>query len=118
MKSPKILQGDASVKEVRISEFRTKCLALIERVRRTRKPLRVTRRGKPIADIVPSAAIKPVMDRAKWIGSMKGTVKILGDIVSPAIDKDEWEVLSDPLRVLYPKPHKLVQKVRAKKRKL
>jgi len=93
-------------------------LALIERVRRTRKPLRVTRRGKPIADIVPTAAIKSVMDRAKWIGSMKGTVEILGDIVSPAIDKDEWEVLSDPLRVLDPESHKVVQKVRAKKHKL
>ena len=106
------------MKEVPISEFRIRCSALIERVRRTRKPLRVTRGGKPVADIVPTAAIKPVMDRAKWLASMKGTVKILGDIVSPAIDKDEWEVISDPLRVLDPKPHKLVQKVRAKKRKL
>jgi prevent-host-death family protein len=106
------------VKEVPISEFRTKCLALIESVRRTRQSLRVTRRGKPIVDIVPTTAIRPVMDRAKWLGSMKGTVKILGDIVSPAIDKDEWEVLRDPLRVLDPRPHKLVKKVRAKKRKL
>jgi prevent-host-death family protein len=106
------------MKEVPISEFKIRCGALIERVHRTRKPLRVTRRGKPIADIVPTTAIKPVMDRAKWIGSMKGTAKILGDIVSPAIGKDEWEVLRDPLRVLYPEPHKIVQKVRAKKRKL
>lgn len=106
------------MKEVPISEFRTKCLALIEAVRRTRKPLRVTRRGKPVADIVRTAAIKPVMDRAKWLGSMKGTVKILGDIVSPATDKDEWEVLRDPLRVLDPESHKIVRKVRAKKRKL
>jgi len=58
------------------------------------------------------------MDRAKWIGSMKGTVTILGDIVSPAIDKDEWEVLRDPSRVLDPESHKIVQEVRAKKRKL
>ena len=106
------------MKEVPISEFRTKCLALIERVRRTRKPLRVTRRGKPIADIVPTAATQPAMDRAKWLGSMKGTVKILGDIVSPAIDKNEWEVLRNPSRVLDPKSHNVVQKVRAKKRKL
>ena len=106
------------MKEVSISEFRTKCRALIERVRRTRNPLRVTRRGKPIVDIVPTAAIKPVMDRAKWLGSIKGTAKILGDIVSPAIGKNEWEVLRDPLRVLDPEPHKIVQKARAKKRKL
>lgn len=105
------------MKEVPISEFRTKCLALIERVRRTRKPIRVTRRGKPIAEIVPTAAKKPVMDRARWLRSMKGTVKILGDIVSPAIDQDEWEVLRDPARVLDPQSHKVVRKVRAKKRK-
>jgi hypothetical protein len=30
-----------------------------------------------------------------WIGSMKDTMKILGDIVSPASDEDEWEVLRD-----------------------
>ena len=34
-------------------------------------------------------------DRAAWIGSMKGTFEILGDIVSPANDEDEWEVLRD-----------------------
>jgi prevent-host-death family protein len=106
------------MKKVPISEFRINCLALIEGVRLTRKPLRVTRRGKPIADIVPTAAIKPVMDRAKWIGYMKGTTTILGDIVSPAIDKDEWEVLRDPMRVLDPESRKIVQKVRAKKHKL
>jgi hypothetical protein len=58
------------------------------------------------------------MDRAKWLGSIKGTVRILGDIVSPAIDEDEWEVLRDPSRVLDPGSRKIVQKVRAKKRKL
>jgi prevent-host-death family protein len=106
------------MKEIGISQFKTKCLELLEQVRRTRKPLRVTRRGKPIADIVPTATIKPVMDRAKWVGSMKGTVTILGDIVSPAHDKDEWEVLRDPSRVLDPQSHKLVRNVRAEKRKL
>jgi prevent-host-death family protein len=106
------------MKEVPITEFRTNCLALIERVRRTRKPLRVTRGGKPVADIVPTAATKPVMDRAKWLDSMKSTVTILDDIVSPAIDRDEWEVLSDPMRVLDPNSRKIVQKVRSKERKL
>jgi prevent-host-death family protein len=106
------------MKEIPVSEFRTKCLALIDRVRRTRKPLRVTRRGKPIADIVPAAALRPVVDRTKWLGSLKGTTTILGDIVSPAIDKEEWEMLRDPSRVLDPESRKIVQKARAKKRKL
>ena len=41
------------MKQVAISEFKAKCLALLEQVRRTRNPIRVTRFGKPIADIVP-----------------------------------------------------------------
>ena len=80
------------MKEVSISEFRTKCFSLLNQVQKTKKPLRVTRLGKPIAEIVPTA---PQPSRADWFGSMKGTFEILGDIVSPASDEDEWEVLRD-----------------------
>jgi len=80
------------VKEVAISEFKAKCLALLQQVRKTRKPIRVTRFGKPIADIVPSST---VIDRDAWIGSMKDSIEILGDIISPANDADEWEVNRD-----------------------
>jgi prevent-host-death family protein len=77
--------------EVAISEFKAKCLALLEQVRRTRQPIRITRHGKPVADVVPAA---PAVDRSSLIGSMKDS-KILGDIISPANDEDEWEVLRD-----------------------
>jgi len=80
------------MQEIAISEFKAKCLALLEQVRATKKPIRITRFGKPVAEVVPPTAIE---DRAVWIGSMKGTMKITGDIVSPATDEDEWEVLRD-----------------------
>ena len=80
------------MKEVAISEFKAKCLAILEQVRKTRQPIRVTRHGKPVAEVVPPS---PVADRSAWIGSMKGRMEILGDIVSPAADEDEWEVLRD-----------------------
>jgi prevent-host-death family protein len=80
------------MQEVAISEFKAKCLALLEQVRATKKPIRITRFGKPVAEVVPPTA---VMDRAAWIGSMKDTMRITGDIVSPATDEDEWEVLRD-----------------------
>jgi len=32
---------------------------------------------------------------ADWFGSMKGTIEILGDIITPANDEDDWEVLRD-----------------------
>jgi prevent-host-death family protein len=78
--------------EVSISEFKAKCLALLEEVRRTRKPLRVTRHGKPVAEINPPAV---VLDRAAWIASMKDTFEITGDILSPVRDRNEWEALRD-----------------------
>jgi prevent-host-death family protein len=80
------------MKEVAISEFKAKCLALLEQVRQTRKPIRVTRFGKPVAEIVPPTIVQ---DRASWVGSMKDSIEILGDIISPANDEDEWEALRD-----------------------
>jgi prevent-host-death family protein len=80
------------MREVPISEFKAKCFSLLNQVQKTKKPLRVTRFGKPIAEIVATA---PQPSRADWFGSMKGTIEILGDIVSPASDEDEWEVLRD-----------------------
>ena len=78
--------------EVSISEFKAKCLALLEQVRRTRQPIRITRHGKPVAEVIPPA---PLFDRAAWIGSMKDSMEIVGDILSPANDEDQWEVLRD-----------------------
>jgi prevent-host-death family protein len=78
--------------EVSISEFKAKCLALLETVRRTRTPIRVTRFGKPVAEVIPPST---VVDRPSWIGSMKDSVQITGDIISPANDENEWEVQHD-----------------------
>lgn len=80
------------MQEIAISEFKAKCLAILERVEKTKEPIRITRHGKPVAEVIPAA---PVMDRAAWIGSMKDSIKILGDIVSPVIDLDEIEALRD-----------------------
>ena len=78
------------MEEVAISEFKAKCLALLERVRQTKRPLRITRFGKPIADVVPAT---PDAGQAAWIGSMKDTMQILGDIVSPVVDEADIEAL-------------------------
>jgi prevent-host-death family protein len=78
--------------EIAISEFKAKCLAILENVEKTKQPIRITRHGKPVAEVIPS---KSVMDRAAWIGSMKDSIQILGDIVSPVIDLDEIEALRD-----------------------
>ena len=80
------------MEEIAISEFKAKCLALLEQVRRTRKPIRITRHGTPVAEVVPASSVQ---NRSAWIGSMKDSIKILGDIVSPANEESEWEALRD-----------------------
>jgi prevent-host-death family protein len=80
------------MKEVAISEFKAKCLALLEQVQKTKKPILVTRFGKPVAEVVPAS---PKSATADWIGSMKDTMEIVGDIISPANDESDWEVLRD-----------------------
>ncbi len=80
------------MREIAISEFKAKCLALLEQVRSTKQPIRVTRFGKPVADIVPPESLQ---DRASWIGSMRDSMEIIGDIVSPANEEHDWEVLRE-----------------------
>jgi len=81
-----------NMQEIAISKFKAKCLALLEQVSKTKKPIRVTRFGKPIADVIPPSSIQ---GRAAWIGSMKDSIEIVGDIISPANEEDEWEALRD-----------------------
>jgi len=77
------------MKEIAISEFKAKCLGLLEEVQKTKKPIRITRFGKPVAEVVPPTKLS----QNNWLGSMKGRMEILGDIVSPASEESDWEVL-------------------------
>lgn len=77
------------MKEIAISEFKAKCLGLLEEVRKTRKPIRITRFGKPVAEVIPPSPGKP---EGRRLGSMAGSGRILGDIVGSISPGSEWEV--------------------------
>jgi len=79
------------MRKVAISEFKAKCLALLEQVQKTKKPILITRFGQPVAEVVPPSP-QPVAD---WMDSLRGTIEIVGDIVSPANEEGDWEVLRD-----------------------
>ena len=76
------------MREIAISEFKAKCLGILEEVRKTRNPIRVTRFGKPVAEVIPPSAEKR---SETWLGCMAGTAEILGDIVGPTGSLDQWE---------------------------
>ena len=76
------------MKEVAISEFKAKCLAILEEVRKTKQTILVTRFGKPVAEVTPPS---PCQKERSWLGSMKGEIKFLGDIVAPVFDESDWK---------------------------
>ena len=77
---------------VTISKFKATCLRLLSDVKKTGHPLLITRKGEPIALVTPPP---PPPKPKVWLGSLKDTVKITGDIISPALDEKNWEVLQD-----------------------
>jgi len=79
------------MKEVDISEFTAKCLAILDEVQNTKQPIRVTRAGKPIAEVGPPSSAATT----DWVGSMKHTIEVVGDIVGPASEENDWEALRD-----------------------
>ncbi len=87
--------GFMSNRIVSATEFKAKCLALLDEVAEQSNTITITKRGKAVATL--GAAKK-----TKWrspMGVLAGKVEIVGDIISPA---EEWEVETDPDRVLDP----------------
>lgn len=68
-----------------VSEFKARCLGLLEAVAREGRNLVITKHGRPIARVTPVAEARPRL-RETW----KGRVRIRGDIVHFDVS-DEWE---------------------------
>lgn len=70
-------------REIAAGEFKARCLQLMDEVDLTGIQIVITKRGKPVAKLVP---VEP--RNVSPIGSMKGTFEIIGDIVNS--DPDDW----------------------------
>ncbi len=76
------------MEKIAISKFKSTCFAVLERVRKSGKPILITRFGKPLAEVVPA----PTRQKAKhWVGSLASTGKINGNIVLATGSEDDWE---------------------------
>ena len=78
------------IETMSISRFKATCLSVLENVRQTGQSVRVTRRGQPMAEVVPVASGS---NDASWLGSLSDSIRVHGDIVSPASNADDWEAL-------------------------
>jgi prevent-host-death family protein len=73
-------------REIPAGDFKARCLALMEEVRDRGGEYIITKRGEPVAKLVPVRR-----EQRPLLGSMKGTVTVLGDIVSPL--GEPWDAL-------------------------
>lgn len=75
---------------VAISKFKATCLAVLQRVKRSGRPVLITRFGEPVAEVVP---VRPAARSEAWIGSMKGRGDTAGDLTKPALEPRAWKAL-------------------------
>lgn len=75
------------------SEFKAKCLSLLDQVAETGRPLTITKRGKVVAQLIP-----PPSDVVGFPqNSLFGTVQVLGDIVGPSLLTADKKIIDSDL---------------------
>jgi prevent-host-death family protein len=69
------------------SDFKARCLAILDDVERTGRPVTILKRGKPVAQLVPAVPRENGYPQE----TLRGTVEILGDIVGPVLPASAWD---------------------------
>ena len=76
------------MKTMPAGEFKARCLKVMDHVRAKREPVLITKKGRPVAKLVPPD------DRPEDIfGCLSDRIEIVGDIESPVASPDEWKAL-------------------------
>ena len=76
------------MKTIAAADFKARCLTLMDDVQSTREHIVITKRGKPVARLVPMNGGKP-----EFLGRLKGVIEIVGDIESPVVPLEDWDAL-------------------------
>ena len=84
-----------AARTIKASEFKAKCLKLMDEVAASGEEIIITKRGRPVAKLTPCREAPKT-----WFGRDRDIVRIHGDITDP-VDV-EWEAEADPDRVLHP----------------
>jgi prevent-host-death family protein len=90
-----------SKRTIPAGEFKARCLKLMDEVAATGGEIVITKRGKPLARLTAAEAKE---EPKSLYGYMKGTIKVLGDIVEPF--DVEYEAIDGNIFPEEPKPEK------------
>ncbi len=77
------------MRTISATEFKAKCLHLLDDVASSGEGIIVTKRGRPVATVFP--AVEPGEGNLYPQQALKGTVEILGDIINPPLPPDAWD---------------------------
>jgi prevent-host-death family protein len=76
-----------AMRKMAAGQFKVHCLKVMDEVQAKREAVLITKRGKPVAKLVP---VDNDGKKDEIFGFLKGKGKIVGDIISPAISPEEW----------------------------
>jgi prevent-host-death family protein len=76
------------MKTMPAGEFKARCLSVMEQVKKYRTPVVITKKGRPVAKLVPADG-----PPADVFGCMAGTARITGDVEAPVLGAAQWEAL-------------------------
>ena len=71
------------------SDFKARCLAILDRVQTTGESVVILKRGRPVAELVPASSAKTTYPQSK----LRGTVTFVGDVIGPVLPEEDWESL-------------------------
>ena len=76
------------MKAIPAGQFKARCLRIMDEVRATREPVLITKKGRPVAKLVPADSQPDDI-----FGCLKDEIKIVGDIESPVTPLEDWDAL-------------------------
>ena len=95
-KNPKAATGPGGLRQMAAGEFKAKCLAIMDEVNETGRPLVVTKRGEPVIEIIPIRAARKSTKRDPIFGRLKGIVTIVGDpddLIKPVFPLEDYDMM-------------------------
>jgi len=75
------------MRTIAASEFKAKCLAILDEVAETGEPVTILKRGRPVAELGPPVPRQEGYPQAALMGS----VRIRGDVTEPILPAEAWE---------------------------
>ena len=75
------------MKTIAAAKFKAQCLRIMDEVQESRQSVLITKKGRPVAKLVPADAVPKNI-----FGALKGVIEIVGDIESPAVPLSDWKL--------------------------